>query len=324
MAVELAMFAPYMREVESPLTDLMLRPPGPECDRVQFQSALTDYDYARLGEWMEQYPSMALRAYGHDSSVHNLDFLRYFPRLLEFSVDLYRGLESLEGLRFLPPTARALGIGPSHKRLSLRPLEHFVNLQHLLIAGQAKHIDVLAKLHSLCTLTLGSVPLKDLSFLEPLTDLRALNLRSGSTPDLSQLPTIGRLEYLELWMVRGLSNLSPISELKDLSYLHLESLGQVERLPDLTELHALETIWLQSMKSLVDLSPLLSAPALRHVGLVAMPHLQPENVSVLSSSNTLEGLRIDLGSRRKNAATQKLVPLAEANWERWPRPAFLY
>ncbi|MFJ3957146.1 hypothetical protein [Arthrobacter sp. NPDC090010] len=311
---------PFIRTVSSPLTSHMLRPLDPRCETVQFSEALSPGDYVTLSEWMAQYPSVTLRAFGsYDGSIRDLDFLRHFPGLQRFSADaMYSSLQSLEGLGYLPASTTVLGIGQTKKKLSLKPLERFTALRRLSLEGQTKDIGVISALTNLRSLTLRSITLPDLSILQTLGRLRALDLKLGGTRDLTLLPTIGHLEYLELWMVRGLHDLSPISGLEGLSYLFLESLKQVEKLPDFTRSARLETVWLQNMKGLKDLAPLLAAPALRRLALVEMAHLQAEDVGILAGHPVLEAFRLGLGSERKNNAARSLVALPPG--ENWGKP----
>ena len=202
----------------SPLTADMLRPLDSRCRTVQFSSALSDADYKLLAQWLQQYPSVALRAYGsYDGSVKDLDFLRFFPSVTRFSADsLFHSLISIEGLRYLPPTASAIGIGRTKIRLSLAPLEHFTGLRRLHLEGQTKDIEAVSSLVHMQSLTLRSITLPGLSILLPLINLRALALKLGGTRKLGLLPEIGRLEYVEIWMIRALDDLSPIARLQNL------------------------------------------------------------------------------------------------------------
>ncbi|WP_416417188.1 hypothetical protein [Paenarthrobacter aromaticivorans] len=314
---------PFHRMIGSPLTEHMLRPLDPRCHTVQFFSALTNSDYRVLGEWMQQYPAVTLRAFSFgDNTIKDLDFLRFFPKLEQFTADaLYNSLVSLDGLGYLPEAATYLGIGQTKKKLSLKPLGRFTSLRRLYLEGQTKDINTITELTGLRHLTLRSITLMDLSLLQPLTGLKALELKLGGTTDLDLLPSIGRLEYLEFWLVRGLDDVTPISEVKTLQYLFLQSLKQVTALPDFSKLPGLHSIWLETMKGLTDLTPLLAAPALRKLALVNMNHLQPEDVGVLRDHPGLQELTAGLGSKKKNDAVGKLVPLPRAD-SLWPRPDY--
>jgi hypothetical protein len=310
---------PTIREVGSPLTRRMLRPLDPRCEIVQFRAPLTEDEHRRLADWLVAYPAVTLRAFG---SVPDLDFLRFHTQLRKFSADaLYDALESFDGLRHLGPDLHSLVLGSTRRRLSLQPLSGLTGLQRLYLESHTKDLDVVAGLTSLTSLTLRSITLPDLSLLLPLTGLRALDLKLGGTRDLSLLPSVGRLEYLELWLVRGLHDLRPVTDVTTLRHLFLQALKQVTALPDLSRLRGLDTVYLETMKGLTDLTPLLTAPALRRVALVDMGHLQPADVAVLARHPSLRYLNAGLGSDRKNRAVRELVPLpADGDWK---RPAFV-
>lgn len=303
-------------DVTSPVSwRTVLRRPGRRVDTVQFSQPLTERDHRWLAGWLADHPSTTLRAWGH---VPDLDFLRFYPELLRFSADtFYDGPESFEGLRHLRPDLHSLGLGTADKRLSLTPLEHMSGLRRLFLQKQTRDIDVLSRLTSLRSLTLREITLPGLSLLLPLTGLRALDLKLGGTRDLSLLPRIGQLEYVELWMVRGLSDLDPLAEVPTLRYIHLEALKQVTALPaDLSRLTRLDTVFIETMKGLTDLTPLLTASALRRVALVDMRHLEPAQVGVLREHPSLRHLIAGLGSARKNQAVQELVSLPEGqDWD---------
>lgn len=161
----------------------------------------------------------------------------------------------------------------------------------------------------------------DLSLLLPLTRLRALDLKLGGTNNLALLPRVGALQYLELWMVRGLHDLSPIADLVTLEYLFLQALKPVTALPSLVSCTRLARVHLETMKGLTDLRPLLTAPALTQLALVDMTHLQPADVAVLSRHPTLGQLDAGLGSRRKNDEVRRLLPLPPlTDHDRHPAP----
>src|SRR5258706_11673313 len=68
---------PFFREVRSPFDDYMLRPLDPRCRVVQFSRPLTDDEYPRLALFLDDYPSIPLRAYG-SFAFRDLEFLRHF------------------------------------------------------------------------------------------------------------------------------------------------------------------------------------------------------------------------------------------------------
>src|SRR6266508_3985739 len=260
----------------------MLRPLDARCRWVQFSRPLTGADYRALAHWLEQYPAVILRSYGEGTGT-DLGFLRFFPNLRRFQADYsYDRLVSLEGLNHLPNDLVYLGLGQTRKRLSLAPLVRFTVLGRLYLEGQTEDVDVIGQLRSLTSLTMRSLAL---------------------------LPQVGTLQYLELWMIRGLADLSPVADIATLEYLFLQSLKQVTALPSLANCTRLTRVHLETMKGLTDLSPLRTAPALTQLALVDMRHLQPAHVAVLSGHPTLRHLTAGLGSRRKNDEVGRLLPL---------------
>ena len=303
--------ASEFREVRSPLTAEMLRPAVGPAGVVQFRTLLADEDFARLGEWFAQYPDMKLRVYGsYDDSIRDLEFLRHFPTLRRFAADaLFTSLGSLDGLRHLPPELEELVIGETEHRLDLGVLSRFSALKTLYLERQTKGIEVLSGLRSLEDLTLRSITLPDLSLLLPLRRLQSLDIKLGGTRDLGLLPRIGELRFLELWLIKGLSDISAVGDIPTLRYLFLQALRQVDTLPDLAGAESLRRVHLETMKGLRDLRPLATAPALEEVALIDMRHLVPADLQPLVGMPTLRAVSAGLGSRRKNVAAAKLLGL---------------
>jgi hypothetical protein len=297
------------RRLAPPLTDEMLAPSATGRGVVQFSQPLSDEDYERLADWLRRYPEMWLRAYG-SNDIHDLEFLRFFPFLRRFAADtLWRSLGSLDGLRHLPEDLEMLGLGSTKRPLDLAPLARFRKLERLHLERQPKNIEVISGLTALEELSLRSITLPDLSLLLPLKRLRSFELRLGGTKDLTLLPEIGRLRYLEIWLVKGLSDLSSVRGLRHLRSLFLQALTHVRSLPDLSEMRALRRVHLEAMKSLRDLRPLATAPALREIVLIDMPNLQPDDLQPLVGLPKLEAVTAGLGSLRKNSRAEALLGL---------------
>jgi hypothetical protein len=306
-------------DLRSPVTEGELARLDGRPEVIQFSSALTEADYALLGEWFADQPAKTLRAYGsYDGTITDLDFLRYFPSVRSFQADaLYHSLANIDGLSYLPEDVRFIGLGQTKKKLSLAPLSRFRKLRRIYLEGQSKDIEVISDLRELRSVTLRSITLPDLSLLAPLPNLRALELKLGGTKNLDLLPDLRALDYLELWMVKGLSDLSPIAQMPRLEYLFLQALRRVETLPVMTELANLRRLWLETMNGLTDLAPIRDAPSLRQLAVVDMSHLQPEAFAPLAGHPTLESVRFGLGSKRKNDAVERLIGLPrEGDWRK--------
>ena len=170
---------------------------------------------------------------------------------------------------------------------------------------------MLSELTSLEDLTLRSITLPDLSLLVSMRNLLSLAIKLGSTRDLSLLPEIGKLRYLELWMIRGLHDISAVGKIRTLQYLFLQALRRVERVPSLRDLHLLRRIHLETMKGLSDLRPIADAPALEELLMIDMPHLQPDAFRPFVGHETLKAASIGLGSDRKNTALKGVLDLPD-------------
>jgi hypothetical protein len=295
----------------------MLAPLPPDCDRLQIVGPLSDREYRRVAKRMAKHPHVALRTYGHD--IRDVDFLRHFPTLRRFEVAHAGALENVDGLAHLPADAWEIGVAHTQRALSLAPLARFAGLRRLYVEGRHRDVEVVSGLRELRSVTLRSVSLPDLSLVAGLPNLRALDLKLGGLRDLGLLSEMRGLVYLELWMVRGVSDLTPVGSLASLEHLHLEALRQVSALPSLAGCRSLRRVSIETVKGLRDLTPLRTAPALEEVLLVSMQHLSVEDVAVLRGHPTLRALGIGLGSARKNAAAHAAVGLPDVTgWDRHP------
>ena len=297
-----------MRQVRSPLTSDMLAAPRTGRDVVQFNTPLTDQDFRRLGEWLVRFPEMRLRAYGQ---INDLEFLRHFPSLRRFAYDPTYAGESLDGLGYLGDGLEDLSVGRTKVKLDLSLLERFRGLKSLHLDGQTKHIEVLSLLINLQELSLRSITLPNLSPLDRLTRLVSLKIKLGGTKDISLLPQIGQLRYLEFWRVRGLSDVEAVGHLPSLRYLFLQTLSNVRALPDLRGDGSLRRVHLETMKGLRDLRPLATATGLEEISLVDMAHLRTEDLRPLVGLPRLRRITIGLGSLRRNTEAQTLFGLPD-------------
>ena len=304
---------PATREVSTPLIAEDLAPLVAEHTTIQIQTRMTDDEFRQLADFMADYPHVRLRVYGnYDSSITDLEFLRFFPRLRRFAVDAAYELPSLDGIGHLSDGLEDLLIGRTRsKRFSLRTLTKFAALRTLYLEGQQKDIEAIGELSSLEDLTLRSITLPDLSALLPLTKLTSLDIKLGGARDIGLLPRIGRLEYVELWMVRGLDDVAPLAEVATLDSFMLQALKRVTRLPSFAHANRLRSAGLDTMKGITDLSPLAEAPALERLGLVQMCHLPPEAVLPFVGHPTLRDGTLGLCSDKKNIAAWDLLPIGD-------------
>ncbi len=304
---------PFIRQLRSPVTDEQLRPLDPRCRRVQFSEPLSDSELKRVAQFMRDYPDVTFRVYGHYLHKCDLEFLRHFDFLRHFAVDIF-DLKDFSGINYLPVELESLGLGQTRKQShSLRFLERFRSLRHLYLEGHKKDIEVLGHLVNLESLALCSVTLPDLSILRPLVRLLSFVLALGGTRNVTLLPEIGRLRYLEIWLVRGLSDLSAIAEIRTLQYLFLQALKRVTVLPSLGRLHLLRRVHIETMKGLNDLQPIADAPNLEDLLVIDMRHLTADALRPFVGHPQLKRATAGLGSMRRNEEARRLLSLPEVD-----------
>ena len=298
---------PFLQEVQPPVTAAQLQPPSPQCRTVQFSQILTERDHAKLSKFVRKYPHLQLRIYGHFNK--NLDFLQHYQNIRHLAVEVFE-LKDFDGLNHISADLESLVLGQTKgKSHSLSFLQRFPGLRKLYLERHTKDAEVIGSLSHLENLTLRSITLPNLSILRPLKHLHSLDIKLGGTTDLDLLPEIGRLRYLELWMIRGLADLRPIASVRTLQYLFLQALRNVKVLPSLARLHSLRRLHLETMKGLTDLRPAAKAPALEELVVMDMRHLEPEAFQPFIRSRTLRKAKVDLGSDRKNKAVADFLRL---------------
>ena len=304
---------PFIRKVHSPITGQQLRPLDPRCKVVQFDSPLNETDYKKLAAFLEGYAEVPLRIYGHYRQEIDLSFLRHFQFLRGFQADVYE-LTNIDGLEFLPDNLQYLGLGQTKRRMSLRPLARFKNLKELFLEGHTKDFSVISDLNNLVNLTVRSITLPDLSPIVPLRGLRFLALKLGGTKNLSLLPKLAELRYLELWMIKGLTDITPVGELRKLRYLFLQDLKQVTQLPEFANLDKLERCHIENLKGINDLCPIARAKNLHELLVVSMRHIPVAGFECFRNHPTLQEATIGLGSLRRNAEVTKLLNVPNVSY----------
>jgi hypothetical protein len=95
-----------------------------------------------------------------------------------------------------------------------------------------------------------------------------LDIRGGSATDLAVVAGAAKLQYLAVNQVRGMCDLSLVSQMTALRYLDLFGLPKVVELPSCAGLVNLEHARVGQMCGLLSLHGLLQAPRLRGLELV--------------------------------------------------------
>ena len=286
-----------------------------------------------------------LRVYGFYGLVCDLSFLSRMQNVRRFSADCLMQAINVEHVRELP-NLESLGVGifdlkgfefltdapnglkalslcqTESKKPGLSVLRRFNSLTTLFLEGQQKDIEVLAELKTIEDLTLRSISTADLSYLRPLDRLRSLDIKLGGTSNLSGIEGKPSIQYIELWQIRGLSDISLISSLTGLQCLYLQSLKHVRRIPDLSRLVNLRRVGMENMSGLEDLSALERAPALEEFIHISARKFSPSQYEKLVRHPTLRSMLVGFGSDRKNRALQ--VEMSRAGIEKFQPREFVF
>lgn len=278
-------------------------------------------------EFFSHRPDVTLRVY---HGVNDLSFLPVMRNVRRFSADCLRsaknveaveslqllqeldiGILELESFSFLynvSPTLNRLGL---HSTLSKKPsigmISRFPNLRTLYLEGQQKGIEAISDLPALEDLTLRSISTPNLDYVKGLNKLWSIDIKLGGIRNLKALREMPQVKYLELWLVRQLTDLSPISEMTGLQRLLLQALRNVTALPDLSKLSRLRRIDLSEMKGLRDLSAIETAPALEEFLFTSASGWEPQQFRKLLEIPTLTSALVGFGSLRKNQAFEDLA-----------------
>ena len=194
------------------------------------QTPSTDY-IARLNAMCREWGAkLTVRFYGHYNDVFDGRSVHQFPDVHSLAADCLYEAENVEAIGELPHLSRlSLGIfelkdkailsklplntlthltltATETKALDLAPLADASALQKLFLEGHHKNIAALANLRGLQEFTFNAKKGLDLSFINGMSDLRALKFNLGGTESIEGI-TLDRLQDIAFTMVRGLNEL---------------------------------------------------------------------------------------------------------------------
>lgn len=239
--------------------------------------------------------------------VEGIEHLGSLQNLEELSIGIY-GLENFDFLYSIPSGITSLSLGSTRsKKPRLDALSRFHSLRELHLEGQQGGIDALSRIPTLEKVTLRSISTENLDYICGLPRLWWLGIKLGGIRNFSAVENKHSIKYLELWQIRGLSDLSFVSTLTGLQFLFLQSLRNVTAIPDLSKLTALRRLHLENLKELKDVSAIANAPALEEFSHASAQNIAPEQYEFLMRMPTLKSVRVGFGSQKKNEAFAQLA-----------------
>lgn len=174
----------------------------------------------------------------------DLGFVRSLPELEGLRLRWLTGVRDLSPLK-AQPALRSLGLDQCPALTDLTGLPPLDRLQTLSLVESSLRSglpDLVARAPGLEELFL-----KESAWIEDITPLTGL-----------------ALSHLSLWRCRGITDFSPLAELRGLVFLDLEDTN-IGDLSPLAELSELETLWIRDCENVTDLMPLGALPKLRNL-----------------------------------------------------------
>lgn len=264
----------------------------------------------KLGSYTKHFDHVLVVYQGLYDGNDNLSFLEDFERVDSFNLACYEFV-NFDQLRYIPTSITNLFIGSTKsKRLSLAFLENHSNVQELSLEGQQKDIDVVGELKNLNKFDIRSITLPSLQFLKSNTNLRDLEIRLGGTINLDILPQLTKLQYLELWLIRNLTDIDIVCEANSLQCFYFQALKHVVKGPSLKNMDSLRCVTLDQMKGITDLKWISEAPNLEMLCIGDMSHLDPNAFKVFLGHKSLKNARVLIG-KKKNIEVKKILSLPD-------------
>lgn len=266
-------------------------------------------------------PDIALRLFSFPGTC-DLGFLDKIPSARHIQIedmDNVTGMESLsaqanlsslvvnvhklESFAFLKEVSDGLNelylVATVSKKPSLRYIDRFKKLRILFLEGHQKDIEAVQKLKALEKIVLRSISTRDVDYLKDLDKLWSVNIKLGSIHHFDALSTLPSLKYLELWQIKGLSDLSFISSLYNLQFLFIQSLKQVTALPPMKKLVKLRRLHIENMNGLTDIAHLQTIPALQDFIYLMAKNREPEFLLPVLKNKSVRNVLAGFSSDKK-------------------------
>ncbi len=206
----------------------------------------------------------------------------------------YNGVEMKQDLmRDFPIVENESLMSVIRSRLNLSPtdeptIQQYDSITDITIPNSVNDITGIKQLRNLNSVYFNSSKVSDFSELSELPKLTQLTIYSGNETNLTKLPVIQTLEYLNVYgSITKLTDISALSEMTKLTYMRLYEYGWnylITSLPDLSRLKNLQTFHVNSLANLSDISGLSNVTSLRYV------YLEWSSVNNLSALEKNSGL----------------------------------
>lgn len=297
-------------ELRHPVTHKQLDLAVAEDCMLQCSRDLFTEDLRLINDFFAKHPDVLLRVYKgyHSKWNFNLNFLSQVPAVRHLHIDANSGdLNDFQHLAHLPKDLQSLCIDTlaafSDKKLdrikqNTQALEQFTSITTLTLCGKLGQLEFLSAMQKLEKLELWRNGLKNLNGIELAQNITQLKLFSAGIKDLSAVSALSRLESLEVWNQRNLTDWSALGKLKKLKKLYFVSCGSKLPMVSLETFKALRVLVIDKLNNKSDMALISKAPNLKCLILhIDKELLDVKTFSVLANHPSLVELRLDNGSK---------------------------
>ncbi len=319
---------------------------NPNSSIIQLSNPLREIEINYLEEFVfSKRPDIMLRIYAHYNNECNLSFIENIPSLRKFSADCLteaKGIESViklknlemlsvgiylldsfEFLNEINPSLKSLYLySTKSKKTKIHSISRFTELEELYLERQENGIEEISKLKKLKEIVLRSISTNNIDFLTGLNNLWSVDVKLGGIKSFNSLEKLSNLKYLELWQIRGLSDLSFISNIVSLQNLHIQSLSYVEKFPNLEKLINLRRISIENIKGLNNFESLRHLPSLEDFILTDGSSQKLESLIPVLENPNVNDVSCYFGSLKKNIQFAEMV--SQYGKKEYERKKFIY
>ncbi|MBS9773852.1 MAG: hypothetical protein KGV59_01670 [Tenacibaculum sp.] len=210
-----------------------------------------DFDIAQI-KYLYFLKNLSIQAIG---CISGLNFLTSFKDLksLRLVSDELENLDFLEHLTQLE-VFRLEQNSKIIKNIDLTPIANLTNLKTISFNGYGKNLEnIFLNLNKLEVIRLRSISsINSLECISHIQSLKKVIIQLGGVYRLSTLEKLKNLQYLQLWRINKLEDISFISNMKNLQYIDLETLNKIKEFPNIEKLKRLKRVRLASCKNMSD------------------------------------------------------------------------
>jgi hypothetical protein len=170
---------------------------------------------------LKEFPNCSLRqVFNGYGAFDNLNFLEHLNNLSDLRIEMFGEIDLKPINKYCKLKSLAIG-GDKSK---IEGITNHESIENLFVFDKVKDIQLIGRMKNLKKLTISKMTLKNLDFLNGLTNLNELHFMLGGTKNLGALPQIGKIEELSFTWVRQLKmeHLNPINDMKFLKKLKFD------------------------------------------------------------------------------------------------------